>query len=85
MVTSVEAVGGGRYFNGTMANVQIYSNVLSANEIQALYLEGIGGAPVTPQYIVGWWPLNGDTKDYSGNNNNGVSYNGVAFTSQYGK
>ncbi len=34
--------------------------------------------PVEPQYLVGWWPLNGDTNDHSGNNNNGVP-TGIAF------
>jgi len=31
----------GSYFNGKVANVQLYNTSLSANEIQALYLEGI--------------------------------------------
>jgi len=79
----------GRYdvagsFNGTFANVQIYNTSLSANQVQALYLEGIGGAPMKLQNLVGWWPLNGNSNDYSGNNNNGVPTN-VVFTSQYGK
>jgi len=72
------------YFNGTIANLQAYNTSLTANQIQALYLEGIGGAPMKLQNLVGWWPLNGDAKDYSGNNNNGVP-TAVTFTSQYGK
>jgi len=72
------------YFNGTISNVQIYNASLSANQIQALYLEGIGGAPMKLQNLVGWWPLNGNANDYSGNNNNGVPTS-VTFTSQYGK
>ncbi len=63
-----------------ISNVQIYNTSLSASDIQSLYLEGIGGAPIDPTSIVGWWPLNGDTTDYSGENNNGqatgISYNG---------
>ena len=73
-----------RWFGGRLANIQIYNASLSANEIQALYMEGIGGAPIKPQSIVGWWPLNGNANDYSGNNNNGVP-TAVTFTSQYGK
>jgi hypothetical protein len=71
-------------FNGFMANAQVYNTSLDVNQIQSLYLEGIGGAPVSPQYVVGWWPLNGDTKDYSGGNNNGVP-TAITFVSQYGK
>ncbi len=66
-----------------IANVQVYNSSLSANEIQALYLEGIGGAPLVLQNLVGWWPLNGNANDYSGNNNNGVPVNGVSYTSQW--
>ncbi len=69
-------------FNGMLANVQIYNTSLSANEINALYLEGIGGAPVDPNHIVGWWPLNGNAQDYSGNNNNGQA-TAVSYTSQW--
>ena len=59
------------YFSGSIANVQLYNASLTSSEVRALYLEGIGGAPINPQYIVGWWPLNGNAQDYSGNNNNG--------------
>jgi len=69
-------------FNGSIANVQIYNTSLSANEIQALYLEGIGGAPIRLQNLVGWWPLDGDANDYSGNGNNGVPTN-VIFVSNW--
>jgi len=72
------------FFNGSIANAQIYNTSLSANQIQALYLEGIGGAPMKLQNLMGWWPLNGNANDYSGNNNNGVPST-VTFTSQYGK
>jgi len=71
-------------FNGMIANVQFYNASLSSNEIQAMYLGGIGGAPLVLQNLAGWWPLNGNANDYSGNNNNGVP-TGVTFTSQYGK
>jgi len=72
------------FFNGIIANLQAYNASLSANEVQALYLQGIGGAPLLLQNLVGWWPLNGNANDYSGNNNNGVP-TAVTFTSQYGK
>jgi len=66
----------------SIANVQLYNTTLSANEIQALYLEGIGGAPIDLQNLVGWWPLNGNANDYSGNGNNGVPTN-VIFVSNW--
>jgi len=43
----------------------------------------LGGAPVRLQNLVAWWPLNGDAKDYSGNNNNGTIYGGVTFVQNY--
>ena len=70
---------GGQY-SGEIANLQIYNSSLSANEIQALYQEGIGGAPIDLKHLVGWWPLNGNTNDTSGNGNNGVPY-GIEFKS----
>jgi hypothetical protein len=71
-------------FPGLMSNIQIYNTTLDAGAVQSLYAEGIGGAPQTLQNIVGWWPLNGDAKDYSGNNNNGAPV-AVTYTAQYGK
>ena len=77
------------YFNGQLADIQIYNTTLNGNEISASYLEGVGGAPVQLQNLVGWWPLNGNLNDYSGNNNNGsefagnqISFNGT-WTSSY--
>ena len=62
-----------------LANIQYYNASLSAAEVQALYMEGIGGAPIKLQNLVGWWPLNGDTNDYSGNNNNGQVTNSTQY------
>jgi len=69
-------------FVGDISNIQVYNASLSANDIQALYLEGIGGAPINLQRLVGWWPLNGNANDYSGNDNNGVPTN-VIFVSNW--
>ena len=65
--------GSGFNFNGYIANIQIYNSSLSENDVQSLYREGIGGAPIDLQNLVGWWPLNGNVHDYSGNQNNGVA------------
>jgi len=75
--------GAGNVMDGSIANVQIYNTSLSANEIQALYQEGIGGAPIDLQNLVGWWPLNGNANDYSGNGNNGQIKGGVTFVSNW--
>jgi len=69
--------------NIRIANVQIYSTTLTPQEIQALYLEGIGGAPIDLQHLVGWWPLNGNANDYSGNGYNGQINSGVTFVSNW--
>ncbi len=63
------------YFKGSMSDIQIYNTALTPSEVHDLYMEGIGGAAIPSPNLVGWWPLNGDTKDYSGNNNNGVPAN----------
>ena len=70
------------YFNGYLANFQDYNTSLSGPEVNALYLEGIGGAPIDLQNLVAWWPLNGNANDYSGNMNNGQATN-VIYTSSW--
>jgi hypothetical protein len=68
--------------SGSMANIQIYNTSLSTNEIKMLYNEGIGGAPIDINNLVGWWPLNGNAQDYSGNLNNGVP-SSIAYSSSW--
>ncbi|MDE1833537.1 MAG: LamG domain-containing protein [Candidatus Micrarchaeota archaeon] len=69
-------------WNGSIADVQVYSTALTSNEVNSIYLEGIGGAPISLQNLAGWWPLNGDGNDYSGNGYNGALSN-VIWTSQW--
>jgi hypothetical protein len=64
------------------SNIQMYNTTLSSNDIQALYQEGIGGAPINVNNLVGWWPLNGNANDYSGNGNDGTTTN-VIYTSAW--
>ena len=72
-----------RLEGGDIANVQLYNKALSSNQLEVLYQEGIGGAPIELTHLVGWWPLNGNAKDYSGNKYNGkpvdVSYSSTWY------
>ncbi len=73
------------FFNGSMSNVQIYNTPLSQSAIQSLYQQGIGGAPIPGNSLVGWWPLSGNANDYSGNGNNGTelgNLNMIPYTVQ---
>jgi hypothetical protein len=79
----IGAYEGGYFVNGSIANVQIYNTALTPQEIQYLYQQGLGGGPIRLGSLVGWWPLNGDAKDYSGNNNHGTIYGGVTFVQNY--
>ncbi len=80
--------GGGVYpFNWPsapdyVANIQVYNISLDASEVESLYNEGIGGAPIDLQHLVGWWPLNGNANDYSGNGNAGT-LNRIVFTGDW--
>lgn len=69
-------------FNGSIANVQVYNTSLDTSSIRSLYLEGIGGVPIDVQHLVGWWPLNGNANDYSGNSNQGTATN-VAWNANW--
>ncbi len=69
----------GNYFEGKIANVQLYNISLTSNAVSQLYYEGIGGVPVDLQHIIGWWPLDGNADDYSGNGDNGTT-TGVAYS-----
>ena len=74
-------------WNGLITNIQMYNTSLSRNQIIAVYRAGLGGPPSDLSYLVGWWPLNGDVKDYSGNGNNGyptnTAVNGGLWYSNY--
>ena len=72
------------FWNSQIADFQIYNTSLSTAEVQGLYAEGMGGAPTRLQNLVGWWPLNGNANDYSGNGNNGAATS-VLYTSAWTK
>jgi hypothetical protein len=72
----------GRQFLGSISNVQVYNTTLDPAQVQGLYMEGIGGDPIDIGNLVGWWPLNGNTNDYSSSQNTGTG-NGIIFTSSW--
>ncbi len=65
-------------FNGMIANVQIYNETLSATKAAQVYYAGIQGGPIDSK-ITGWYPLSGDTNDYSGLFNTGFPV-GLSYT-----
>jgi hypothetical protein len=65
--------GSGMWWNGLVSDVQVYSTALAPSQVQQLYEEGMDSIPISGNSLVGWWPLNGNTNDYSGNNNNGTA------------
>jgi len=67
------------YFNGSIANVQLYSSSLNVGQVRQLYQEGIAGLPISNAGVVAWYPLDGNANDYSGNGNNGALYGNLNF------
>ena len=60
-------------FNGLLSDIQVYNSALSANQVQQLYQEGVFGLPIASGNVIGWWPLNGNANDYSGNGYGGTA------------
>ena len=61
-------------FNGSITNLEIYNKTLAPNEYYDLYLQGISGMALGNSNLVGWWPLDGNTNDYSGNGDAAIPY-----------
>jgi hypothetical protein len=73
--------GGQDSFNGSISDVQYYSSALNKNQINSLYLEGMGSTPLSNAGLLSWWPLAGNVNDYSFNNNTGTIHSNVSFVS----
>ncbi len=63
----------------SLANIQIYNTTLASGSAEALYLGGITASPTVGAGLLGWFPLNGNSKDYSGNGNNGNAVGYVPY------
>ena len=68
-----------QFFNGIITNVQVYSSILSQQQVSQLYGEGITGPPISSSGLFAWWPLNGNTNDYSGNGNSDMLYGAQGY------
>ena len=59
-------------FSGKISNVQLYNATLTQTQMQRMFAAGSGGLPPVLKSLVGWWQLNGDVNDYSGEANPGL-------------
>jgi hypothetical protein len=69
--------GNGGYFDGFIANEQIYNTSLSRYQIEEQYKQGINDIPINGSVLVAWYPLSSNANDYSGNGYNGVPTNAI--------
>ncbi|MGC8537701.1 MAG: LamG-like jellyroll fold domain-containing protein [Candidatus Micrarchaeia archaeon] len=67
------------WYNGSLSNVQIYNQSISAQGIEYLYKGGIGEPPEELDKLALWIPLNGNAGDYSGNTYGNKFYNGSYY------
>ncbi|HLE63640.1 MAG TPA: LamG-like jellyroll fold domain-containing protein, partial [Pyrinomonadaceae bacterium] len=68
------------FFNGSIDEVEIFDRALSQAEIQQLNNAGFAGkckpCKLPPFSMVGWWNADANTRDDSGNGNNGTLQGG---------
>ncbi|EQD29113.1 LamG domain protein jellyroll fold domain protein [mine drainage metagenome] len=67
--------GSSYYMNGSIADLQLYNTALTYAQVKQLYLEGMNGLPISNAGLQAWYPLDGNTKDYSQNYNTGMPHN----------
>ncbi|MGC8729846.1 MAG: LamG domain-containing protein [Candidatus Micrarchaeia archaeon] len=72
------------YFQGSIANVQIYSTNITAREASLIYRRGLYGAPANYSRLAAWYPLNGNTNDFTGLNGQGT-FSGASYSNSYSK
>ncbi|MDE1834290.1 MAG: right-handed parallel beta-helix repeat-containing protein, partial [Candidatus Micrarchaeota archaeon] len=65
-----------------ISNYQYYNSSITQQQAARIYSEGLGGAPANLSSLTGWFPLNDNTLDYSGRNQN-FAYSGLAFTKSF--
>lgn len=67
--------GNGGTLIGSVSNLQVYNSSLSSFDINKIYGSGLSAMPISNAGLAGWYPLDGNANDYSGNGNNGVPTN----------
>ncbi|MCL4364753.1 PQQ-binding-like beta-propeller repeat protein [Candidatus Marsarchaeota archaeon] len=76
-------VSGGSYFNGFIADVQVYNSSLSASQIGQLYGEGVSAQPLSGRDLVAWFPLSGGPDNFALPYSSGypfsVNFNSIAY------
>tara|TARA_Y100001973_G_scaffold90676_1_gene138460 strand:+ start:225 stop:2111 length:1887 start_codon:yes stop_codon:yes gene_type:complete len=74
-----------RYANGSIKNVGFWKRALSDTEVQNVMYKTYSELSGTlKQALNGWWALEGDYLDSTGNGNNGTNNGSTANTSLYG-
>jgi hypothetical protein len=68
--------GSGNSFYGSIDDVRIYNRALTQNEVSQLYKLGTANiahssTTLVPNGLVGYWPMDGNSTDMSGNGNSG--------------
>ena len=74
----------GNYFKGSLDDFRIYNRVLNDQEIIALFNDSSTYHPPVNDTMVAYYAFNGNANDGSGNQNNGINYNGVFTKDRYG-
>ena len=72
---------GGDYFRGNIRDVRLYSGSATATELQDIFADtNCGGVTLQAGSIEGWWQLDGNLNDSSGNGFTGVLTTGSDST-----
>lgn len=70
-----------QYFDGQIADVQIYNWTLTPTQINTIYHEGLTAPPATYKNLTAWLPLEGDTNSYGNSFYGGYPVGPVSYAS----
>ncbi len=73
----------GNYFNGSIADFQIYNISLTPTQVAKLYYSGIQGPPLQNAGLVAWFPLDGDANNYATSGITGYPINIIYSNGNY--